>query len=75
MRISFFEILVNFDVIFKERTNENLTTTKTGKNNSRRLFEYQIRFSLPLLVPEIYAAEETSLVSDFCTLFLYNWPT
>ena len=34
------------------------------------MFEYQIRFSQPFLVPEIYSAKETSLVSDFCIIGL-----
>jgi len=70
LEISFFEILANFAVIFRD---EGVEIAKIGDDIGERatqeLFEYQIRFSVALTVAEIYSVKETSLFSDFWLIF------
>ena len=66
LEISFFEILVNFGVIF---TGEGVEIAKLGEEYGKRefqeLFKYQISFYVALMVAEILAVKETPIFSDF----------
>ena len=79
MEISFFEILANIDVIFRD---EEVEIAKIGDNIGKRatqeLFKYHIKFSVALLVSEIFTVKETPLFSDFSanlSIFQYNGST
>ena len=46
-------------------------TTSIKEGITPGLFKYQITYSLPFLLSELYVAEETSLVSDICQFSVY----
>ena len=68
--ISLFEILANFDVIFR---GEGVEIAKNGgeygKKEFQELFKYVIRFDIALLVAEIFSNKEAPLLCQFWPLF------
>jgi len=66
LEISYFEILANFDVIFRgEGVEIAKISEEQGKREFQELFKYQISLYVSLLVAQISGVKGTPLFSDF----------
>ena len=73
LKSHFFEILANFDVIFR---GEGLEIAKNsgehGKREFQQLIKYVIRFDIALLVADIFSNKEAPPFMPILAIFWYN---